>query len=121
MAFRCAGFDVYDFREPLSAFSWKQLGERWQEWNPREFMAALEHPLAIAGYQRDLGMLHGADIVILVQPSGRSAALEMGYAAGMGKKTAVLLALGEEPELMLKLADYLTDSLHELLEWARKQ
>jgi hypothetical protein len=49
----------------------------------------------------------------MVQPCGRSAALELGWA---GKLTVVLLADGQEPELMLKAADKLCVSMNEVIE-----
>jgi hypothetical protein len=120
-ALRAAGLTVYDFRNPPSraGFGWEQIGAGWRDWNPSEYIAALAHPLAIAGFQSDIEALRAAYVVVLVQPSGRSAALELGYAAGMGKRCAVLLAPGQEPELMLKVAEYMTDSLPALVEWAR--
>jgi hypothetical protein len=121
-ALRAAGLTVYDFRNPPSraGFGWEQIGGGWRDWTPAEYVRALEHPLAVAGYQSDIDALRAAYIVVLVQPSGRSAALEFGYAAGQGKRTAVLLAPGQEPELMLKMAEFMTDSLAALVVWCRE-
>lgn len=118
-ALRYAGHKVYDFRNPpnRAGFGWEQIGGGWQTWTPAEYVLALRHPLAVAGFATDLAALNGCDVCVLVQPSGRSAALELGYAAGRGKRCAVLLAEGQEPELMLKVAEYLTDSLHGLVRW----
>jgi hypothetical protein len=120
-ALRAAGVSTYDFRNPpnKSGFGWEQVGKGWQSWTINEYLAALQHPLAVAGFRSDMEALRAAYIVVLVQPSGRSAALEFGYACGCGKRTAVLLAPGQEPELMVKMAEYLTDSLPALVEWAR--
>ena len=38
-------------------------------------------------------------------------------AIGAGKRTAALMTDGQEPELMLRLADLLTMSVDELLTW----
>ncbi len=120
-AIRAAGVTVYDFRNPpeRAGFGWEQIGAGWKLWTPAEYVEALQHPLAVAGYQSDINALINAYVCVLVQPSGRSAALELGYAAGMGKRCAVLLAAGQEPELMLKMAEYMTDSLPALVEWVR--
>lgn len=120
-AIRAAGVSVYDFRNPpeRAGFGWEQIGKGWRSWTPAEYMEALRHPLAEAGYNSDITALVNAYVCVLVQPSGRSAALELGYAAGMGKRCAVLLAPGQEPELMLKMAEYMTDSLPALVEWVR--
>jgi hypothetical protein len=120
-AIRAAGVSVYDFRNPpqRAGFGWEQIGKGWKEWTPAEYVKALRHPLAEAGFWSDIEALRACYVCILVQPSGRSAALELGYAAGLGKRCAVLLAPGQEPELMLKVAEYLTDSLPALVEWIR--
>ncbi len=126
-AIRASGVSVYDFRNPpeRAGFGWEQIGKEWQKWigkewqkwTPAEYVEALRHPLAVAGFRSDINALVNAYICVLVQPSGRSAALELGYAAGMGKRCAVLLAPGQEPELMLKVAEYMTDSLPALVDW----
>lgn len=88
------------------------------EWTPEEYLSALKHPRAVEGYLSDITALTNAYIVVLVQPSGRSAALEFGYACAKGKRTAVLLAPGQEPELMLKMAERFFTDLDALVEWA---
>lgn len=120
-ALRDGGLTVYDFRNPpnKSGFGWRQIDPNWQKWTPEEYVAALDHPLAVAGFRSDIDALREAYVCVLVQPSGRSAALEFGYAAALGKRCAVLLHPGEEPELMLKVGEYFTDSLPALVEWAR--
>ena len=42
---RGAGHDVYDFRNPpgKSGFQWGEISTRWQDWDPAEFRASLEH------------------------------------------------------------------------------
>jgi len=118
-AIREAGLTVYDFRNPPSraGFGWEQINGGWKSWTPKEYISALQHPLAVAGYDSDITALQQCYACVLVQPSGRSAALELGYAAGMGKRCAVLLASGQEPELMLKCAEYMSDSLPEIVSW----
>lgn len=121
-ALRAAGLTVYDFRNPpgRSGFGWEQISGDWREWTPEQYRVALDHPLAVEGFRSDIVALRQCYICVLVQPSGRSAALELGYAAGMGKRCAVLLAPGQEPELMLKVAEYMTDSLAALVLWCRE-
>jgi hypothetical protein len=55
-----------------------------------------------------------ADVFIGVQPFGRSASMEMGWAAGNNKKTILLLDNGE-PELMVKMFDHICCRLAEVL------
>jgi hypothetical protein len=119
---RSAGLRVYDFRNPRpddDGFSWRELDPAWESWTPDQYIAGLQHPIAVAGFEQDMRALRGAQCVVLVQPSGRSAALEFGWARGAGKPGAVLLAAGQEPELMLKMANLLTTSLDQIVEWTR--
>jgi len=113
-ALRRAGYDVYDFRKPVSGndgFHWSTIDPDWKQWNSEQFRQALHHPIAKEGFQLDKNALDNCDACVLVLPCGRSAHLEAGYAIGQGKPTAILLETGE-PELMYKLSGnlYLTIS-----------
>ncbi len=104
---RSAGFEVYDFRNPRpgdNGFSWSEIDPEWEEWTEGQYVNALSHPLAEAGFKSDMDAMEWADCFVGVMPFGRSASLEMGWAAGHGKRTALLLSSGE-PELMVKMLD----------------
>jgi hypothetical protein len=58
--------------------------------------------------------LKRCDAVVAVQPFGRSASLELGWAAGAGKFTVLLLSDGE-PELMVKMCNRICLGLGEVL------
>lgn len=119
---REAGHEVYDFRNPApgnSGFAWSSIDPNWQEWNPETFRAALHHPIAEQGFAFDFNAMKSADACVLVSPCGRSAHLELGWCAGAGKKSIVLLAPGE-PELMYKIADHICTSLSEVVEHLRE-
>lgn len=121
-ALRASGLTVYDFRNPApgdTGFGWREIHPYWQQWTPEQFVAALAHPIARRAFGQDMAAVARCCAIVLVQPSGRSAALEFGWAKGAGKPGAVLLAEGQEPELMLAMADLLTPSLDEIVEWAR--
>lgn len=109
---RGLGHEVYDFRNPApgnTGFSWSEIDPNWQEWTPEEYRAALQHPIAIGGYQFDINALRDCDACVLVLPSGRSASWEFGYAMGQGKR-GVVVQLGKvEPELMYREAEIITD------------
>jgi hypothetical protein len=119
------GHDVYDFRHPEpgnNGFSWRSLGDSakdWQSWSVAEYLAALAHPVAAHGFALDMNALKGADVCIYVMPCGVSASLEAGYAVGAGKPTAVYVPGMREPDLMVKMADFITDDFHALLNWVR--
>lgn len=121
-ALRTAGHEVYDFRNPHlgnveRGFSWHEIDPLWQTWSAERYRAALEHPVARAGLGADFAGMQWADACVAVQPYGRSASLELGWAIGAGKISVVLLAEGQEPELMPGLADRLCLSLDEVVEW----
>lgn len=116
---RAAGFEVYDFKNPRpgdKGFAWSEIDPDWQDWTPEEFVEALDHPVARAGYESDFDAMEWADTFVLVMPCGRSAHLELGWAVGAGKRTAIVLDDGE-PELMYRMVDYLAPSMLDLLGW----
>lgn len=117
---RSAGHEVYDFRNPKpgnTGFDWRDVDPLWRQWDARAYVRGLEHPVAREGLRLDFEAMKWASAFVMVQPCGRSAALELGWAIGAGKPTAVLLDDESEPELMLRLAHVLTPSLGEVLDW----
>lgn len=119
---RTFGHEVYDFKNPRpgdTGFKWSDIEPDWQEWDSHRFRNALDHPIAEAGFRSDIDNLDWADTCILVMPCGRSAHLELGYAVGKGKATAVFFPRGEhaEPELMLKMVDKIAVGFHDLHAW----
>lgn len=122
---RKVGLEVYDFKNPPggTGFHWRDVGVTGSNTDPNaevpvgEFLAGLQHPTADAGFASDFEAMSDADLIVLVLPCGRSAHLELGWAAGAGKLTAVLLDDPCTPELMYKMVDYLTPSVQDLLSW----
>ena len=130
-----AGIDHYDFRNPPggSGFSWREVktddgpqseqfphgikakGSDWEAAD--EYLRMIEHPRAIEGYDADFAAMEKADTFVMVLPCGKSAHLELGWAIGAGKRTAILLEDPVEPELMYRSADYLATSVFDLLGW----
>lgn len=113
--------EVYDFRNPEpgdQGFHWSEIDPLWKAWTPARFREGLTHPLALDGFAKDMAALEVAEAVVLVQPCGISAHLELGWAVGSGKRTAVLLA-GGEPELMYSMVDCLAVNMTEILEWLK--
>lgn len=120
---RGEGYEVYDFRNPApgnKGFHWSDIDPDWKNWNPCKFANALSHEVAVKGFDYDMRALQEADVVVLVMPCGRSAHLELGYAIGAGKPSAILLSDGE-PELMYKMVEGVGGELFcsedELLGW----
>ena len=115
---RDAGHEVYDFRNPpdRSGFGWEQLDPDWQSWSVDRYRSMLEHPIAQQGFNSDFGAMKWADACVLVLPSGRSAHLEAGWFIGQGKPTILFLPEPQEPELMYRMADGITDDLADLVD-----
>jgi hypothetical protein len=115
------GHEVYDFRNPDggTGFAWSEIDPDWEGWSPVAYRTLLDHPRAVDGYASDFNAMDWADTFVLVLPCGRSAHLELGWATGQGKETAILLTKqGFEPELMYRMVDKLAVNLEELLRWA---
>ena len=115
---RGEGFEVYDFRHPApgdDGFRWAEIDPAWQVWTPAQYREALQHPLAQLGFAQDKLALEMADATVLVLPCGRSAHLELGYAKGLGQRTAVLMLEPAEAELMYLLCDQVCLTVEELL------
>lgn len=117
-ALRRCGHEVYDFRNPApgrGGFAWSDIDLDWLTWSPQQYRAALQHPIAIEGYQHDITALKECDACVFVLPCGRSASWEFGYAMGQGKRGYVLQLEAQEPELMFREATILT-SMNELFD-----
>ena len=106
---KAAGHEVYDFRNPSPddhGFQWSEIDPNWMKWNLAEYVLALQHRIADKGFTLDMSALKWCEVCVLVMPCGRSAHLELGWAAGAGKKTIIMLTEeGFEPELMYKMVD----------------
>lgn len=113
---RAAGHEVYDFKNPPnnSGFGWEQTEEMAPPWSAIKTEQVLDHPIAKSGFRSDYDAMQWADACVMVQPCGRSAALELGWFAGRGKLSIALLADNQEPELMLKMA-HLCTSMEQVL------
>jgi len=120
-ALRAAGHEVYDFRYPPNGtgFGWSQIDPEWRTWRARDIVACYTHPRAVEGLASDFDAMKWCDALVMVQPCGRSAALELGWAIGAGKKTCVLMVDGQEPELMIRLADHLSLTLDDVIAWCK--
>jgi hypothetical protein len=117
---RDAGHVVYDFRNPApgdTGFGWRQCATSEQLTDPRRFRdEVLTHPVARDGFAKDMAALERADVTVLVLPCGRSAHLELGYAAGAGQRTIVLLDDPmSEPELMYLACEDICTSIDEVV------
>lgn len=120
---RDAGHGVYDFRHPPGGehlgFSWADVDPNWRSWSPDDYLRALDHPVAVAGFESDFDAMKDADMCVLVLPCGRSAHLEAGYFIGAKKPLIVVLDPAEFAdganhsviELMYRMANDVVTSI----------
>jgi hypothetical protein len=126
---RNAGHVVYDFRNPSpgdTGFGWHQCSSPGTDpgamrdlmQDPQFFRdEVLTHPVARAGFRKDMTALREAEATVLVLPCGRSAHLELGYAVGARQHTIVLLDDPmSEPELMYLMNSSICVTMGEVLE-----
>ena len=123
---RLAEHDVYDFRHPPGGdhlgFSWGEVDRGWETWRPEEYLRALSHPVAVAGFESDFSAMQWADACVLVLPCARSAHLEAGWFVGAGKPLVILLDEAEWPgghataELMYRMATAVAVNIEGMLE-----
>lgn len=106
--------------EGEKGFHWSDIDTDWEQWGPDQFIASLNHPIAVAGFNLDFRAMCWADVCVMVMPCGRSAHLEAGFFVGANKPLYILLSDGE-PELMYKMASALCSDEDELLMLLRKR
>lgn len=115
-AFQALGIDTFS--------DWFGAGERADDaWREHEQKRGRNYLQALKGYgarhvfEFDKYHLERCDAAVLVLPAGKSGHLELGYAAGRGKPTYILLP--EEPErwdVMYQFATGVYDKMEPLLQ-----
>ncbi len=111
---RNEGHEVYDFKNPPhgnGGFQWSAIDPNWQYWTTAQYREALNHPIAQKGFDSDFNGMQWADVCVMVLPCGRSANTEAGWMKGAGKRVMVYSPKKEEPELMYKIYDFISDSM----------
>lgn len=125
-ALRADGHIVYDFKDS-EGFHWTEVDGGWKDWptDISKYLRGLKHPCAERGFNRDMTALRECDVCVYVMPCGVSASWEAGWAAGAGKPVLVYVPGLREPDLMVKIADLVTNDftevrayIHALLERA---
>lgn len=107
---RSEGHDVYDFRDS-EGFNWREVDPNWLHWTPEQYLKGLNHECAERGFRRDMKALDWCEVCVYVMPCGPSASMEMGYARGQGKLVIVYIPALREPDLMVKMAQFVTTDL----------
>lgn len=115
---RDKGHEVYDFKNPThcgNGFRWTDIDPDCGSWSFQDYSKGMKHPKAERQFAVDHEALEWANTCVLVLPCGRSAHTEAGWCKGRGKRTFVYIPEMQEPELMYKLFDGVTDNLEELI------
>jgi hypothetical protein len=111
---RALGFDVFD--------DWyapgPQADDYWRDYSKargQSYAEALNSWAAKHVFETDKHHLDRCDMAVMVHPAGRSCHLELGYMAGCGKPTFILLDDPERWDVMVQFADYWFFDLDDLL------
>jgi hypothetical protein len=112
---RANGHTVYDFKDS-DGFHWSEVDPNWKDWTNTLYIRGLDHHCAERGFERDMAALRDCEACVYVMPCGVSASLEAGWAAGNGKLLIVYVPDLKEPDLMVKMADFVTCDLSEVVE-----
>jgi len=107
------GHEVYDFKD-AEGFHWSEIDPCWKGWCPVAYLNGLTHRCAERGFNRDMTALRECDVCVYVMPCGVSASLEAGWACGAGKRVFVYVPELREPDLMVKMAELVTDNLADI-------
>lgn len=117
---RGQGVNVFD--------DWHAAGpeadDHWQAYERargRSYEQALAGAVAQNAFNFDKRHIDASTAAVLVMPAGKSAHLELGYAAGKGKATGILLV--EDPErfdLMYNFADLVTNDRDRLAAFLKE-
>lgn len=97
------GFEVYDFKNPDNQFYWFDISKDWECWDSADSISSLSEPVAKKAFYHDFKALKECDALVLLNPCGKSAHLEAGYAIGAGKPVYIWKDNGD-PELMYLMA-----------------
>jgi len=112
------GHEVDNFTDPFSGkfvFSWTELPQEiLQDLNANTFLKDWRTQKA---FEQDKEKIDRADAVVMIMPCGRSSHLELGYAAGKGKKTIIYYPGGfvkGEFETMYGFANVVTSCIEDI-------
>lgn len=114
-ALRTAGLEVFDdwyAAGPEADDYWKS----YEQGRGRTYAEALEGYAARHVFDFDVSHLRRCDAAVLALPAGRSGHLELGYVAGLGKPTYVLLPDDHDRwDVMYRFATKVVPDVQELL------
>lgn len=115
-ALRSCNLDVFDdwyAAGPEADDYWKAYEER----RGRNYKEALSGYAARHVFDFDRYHLDRCDAALLAFPAGRSAGIELGYMAGRGKRTFILLDRPDRWDVMVKFADDVFFDKEEMVDY----
>src|SRR5262252_8612648 len=103
-ALRAAGHLVHDWRE--NDLDWQEVNSDHANWTHVDYVAGLFAPAADRKFRSNRAAINWCDTLVLILPCGRCSHAEFGYAAGLAKRTIVLLDPAHRgvPDLMHRLS-----------------
>lgn len=110
-------FDDWSAAGPHADDCWRD----YEKARGHSYMQALDGHTAKHVFALDKYHLDTSDGAILVGPAGRSGHLELGYMAGKGNWTAILLDDPERWDVMNQFASLVTDKLDHIIAQLRKE
>jgi hypothetical protein len=109
-------FDDWYAAGPEADDYWKE----YEQGRGRTYTEALAGRAATNVFRFDKANLDRCDAALLVLPAGRSGHLELGYVAGTGKPTFILLDDPDRWDVMYRFATRVCASLEELADAVSK-
>jgi hypothetical protein len=117
---RSTGLDVFD--DWYSAgFEADDYWKKYEEGRGRSYKDALGGYAARHVFEFDRSHLDRCDAACLVLPAGKSGHLELGYVAGSGKPTFILLDRPDRWDVMYQFATEVFENKDEMLGYMRRQ
>lgn len=110
------GFDVHDFKDEKCQFHWSELDPKWVDWSVADSIDFIKnHEKCDKAFQHDFSGLVNCDALVLLNPCGKSAHLETGFAIGANKPVFIYKHSGD-PELMYLMANGIFDNLDDIIK-----
>lgn len=114
------GFKVYDFKDQKYQFHWRELDPDWMKWTTKKSINFVKNnELCDKAFQHDFSALVDCDALVLLNPCGKSAHLEAGFAIG-AKKPVFIYKHDGDPELMYLMADGIFDNLEDIIKQLKR-
>lgn len=110
-------FEVYDFKEASHSFRWYDIDPQALSWKLPEAIKALKSSTANTAYNADMTALQECDVIVMLEPCGKSAYFELAYALMNGTYAIAYLHQDHIGPIELMIKDvHIVSTDRELLE-----